>query len=100
MSDGRRTYASMRSILEVPILNDKFWSKVPTVAADAIMIDLEDSAAPSTKELARAKSVEWLGRPGYFGGRTVIVRVNNLSTPWALDDLRALAEVEADFLIC
>lgn len=102
MSDGRRTYARMRSILEVPILNPKFWSKVPTAAADAIMIDLEDSAAPTTKELARAAAVEWLGRPDYFGGRTVIVRVNNLSTPWALDDLQALAEVETetDFLVC
>ena len=100
MSDGRRTYARMRSILEVPILNAKFWSKVPTAPADAIMIDLEDSAAPTTKELARAAAVEWLGRPDYFGGRTIIVRVNNLSTPWALDDLQALAEVETDFLVC
>ena len=100
MSDGRRTYASMRSILEVPILNDKFWSKVPVVAADAIMIDLEDSAAPATKDLARVKSVEWLGQPDYFGGRTIIVRVNNLSTPWALDDLQALAEANGDFLVC
>ena len=100
MSDGRRDFARMRSILEVPILNDKFWDKVPVVAADAIMIDLEDSAAPNTKVAARAKTVEWLGRPEYFGGRPVIVRVNNLHTPWARDDLAALARVQAEFIIC
>ena len=100
MSDGRRDFARMRSILEVPILNDKFWSKIPEAASDAIMIDLEDSAAPNTKVAAREKTVEWLGRPDYFGGRPVIVRVNNLDTPWALDDLAALSFVETDFLIC
>jgi len=100
MSDGRRDFARMRSILEVPILNDKFWSKVPEAAADAIMIDLEDSAAPNTKDAVRAKTVEWLGKPEYFGGRPVIVRINNLHTPWALDDLAALAEVTSEFLIC
>jgi citrate lyase beta subunit len=90
----------MRSILEVPILNDKFWSKVPDAAADAIMIDLEDSAAPNAKAAARAKTVEWLGKPDYFGGRQVIVRVNNLDTPWAADDFAALAQADSEFLIC
>ena len=100
MSGGRREFASMRSILEVPILNDKFWSKVPEAAADAIMIDLEDSAAPNNKVAAREKTVEWLGKPEYFGGRRVIVRVNNLDTPWAEDDLAALSQLESEFLIC
>jgi citrate lyase beta subunit len=100
MGDARRRYAAMRSILEVPILTEKFWSKVPTVAADAIMIDLEDSATPNNKELVRTKVVEALHDPAYFGGRTIIVRVNNLSTPWGRDDLAALAAVPGDFLIC
>ena len=100
MGEGRRTYASMRSILEVPILNDRYWAKIPESSADAIMIDLEDSAIPSTKAQARDAAVEWLGRPEYFGGRPVIVRVNDLSTPWAHDDLEALGTAPGDFLIC
>ena len=100
MTTGRVEYARMRSILEVPILNEKFWSKVPEVAADAIMLDLEDSATPATKAVARSRIVEALGSPGYFGGRTVIVRVNNLATQWGQADLAALAPVEADFLVC
>ncbi len=100
MMTGRVKYARMRSILEVPILNEKFWSKVPEVAADAIMLDLEDSAAPASKTAARARIVEALGSPDYFGGRTVIVRVNNLVTPWGREDLKALASVDGDFLVC
>jgi citrate lyase beta subunit len=100
MTTGRVKYARMRSILEVPILNEKFWSKVPEVAADSIMLDLEDSATPANKAVARARIVKALRSPDYFGGRTIIVRVNNLATPWGRDDLDALAPVEGDFLVC
>ncbi|MGW3471273.1 HpcH/HpaI aldolase/citrate lyase family protein [Saccharopolyspora sp. NPDC000995] len=100
MSDGRREYARMRSLLEVPILTEKYWSKVPTVAADGILIDLEDSAAPNTKELVRERIVEALAEPEYFGDRTIIVRVNNLATLWGRDDLAALADAPGDFLVC
>jgi citrate lyase beta subunit len=98
--NGRTRFARMRSILEVPILNEKFWSKVPTVAADAIMIDLEDSATPDNKVLARDKILDALAEPEYFGGRQIIVRVNNLSTSWGREDLDALSGAAADVLVC
>jgi citrate lyase beta subunit len=98
--NGRTRFARLRSILEVPILNEKFWSKVPTVAADAIMIDLEDSATPENKVLARDKILDALAGPDYFAGRQIIVRVNNLSTPWGREDLAALSGAAADVLIC
>jgi len=100
MSTGRERYARMRSILEVPILNEKFWSKVPSVAADGIMLDLEDSATPDSKVEVRRRIVEALKNPAWFGGRRIIVRVNNLATPWGRDDLAALAQAEGDFLVC
>jgi len=81
----------MRSILEVPILNDRYWSKVPDSPADAIMIDLEDSATPGTKSEVRARMVEAVADIGYFGGRRVIVRINNIRTPWAVDDFEAVS---------
>jgi citrate lyase beta subunit len=90
----------MRSVLEVPILNEKFWSKVPDAPADAIMLDFEDAATPNNKESVRERTLQALANPGYFGGRQVIVRVNNLSTPWGRDDLAALAKTKGDFLIC
>jgi citrate lyase beta subunit len=100
MSNGRIRYARVRSILEVPILNEKYWSKIPTAKADAIMLDLEDSATPANKELVRQKIVEVLKTPEYFGGRQIIVRINNLATPWGRHDLSALSGVDGEFLIC
>ncbi|SNT36031.1 HpcH/HpaI aldolase/citrate lyase family protein [Rhodococcoides kyotonense] len=99
MTTARHRYASMRSLLEVPILNEKFWAKVPTAESDAIMLDLEDSTTPVNKPVARTRIIEALGDPAYFGGRHVIVRVNNLSTQWGRDDLAALAAADGDFLI-
>jgi citrate lyase beta subunit len=100
MSDGRRRFARMRSLLEVPIRNDRFWSKVPSAPADAIMIDLEDSATPENKEAVRDRVVEALHSPEYFGGRHIIVRVNNLATEWGRDDLAALAKAPGEFVVC
>jgi citrate lyase beta subunit len=93
-------FARVRSILEVPILNPKFWGKVPEAAADAIMIDLEDSAPPDRKLAVRDAVLAALRDQDYFGGRRVIVRVNNLATPWGRDDLLALAASPGDFLVC
>lgn len=100
MTTPRARYARMKSILEVPILNEKFWSKVPGAPADGIMIDLEDSATPDNKVLVRDRILEALKDPGYFGGRQIIVRVNNLATPWGHDDLLAMAKAPGDFMIC
>jgi citrate lyase beta subunit len=100
MSNGRRHYARMRSLLEVPILNEKFWSKVPGAPADAIMIDFEDSATPDNKVAVREKALQALENMEYFGGRHVVVRVNNLSTPWGRDDLVALNTTKANILVC
>jgi citrate lyase beta subunit len=98
--DARRRYARMTSILEVPILNPTFWAKVPTTPADAILLDLEDSATPANKTVARERILEALRDPAYFGGREVIVRVNNLATEWGRADLEALAAAEGEFLVC
>ena len=100
MISARIRYARMKSILEVPISNEKFWSKVPSAPADAIMMDLEDSATPDNKVVVREKILDALKGPEYFGGRQIIVRVNNLATPWGRDDLEAMAAAPGDLIIC
>ena len=100
MISARIRYARMKSILEVPISNEKFWSKVPSAPADAIMMDLEDSATPDNKVVVREKILDALKRPDYFGGRQIIIRVNNLATPWGRDDLQAMATSPGDLIIC
>lgn len=95
----RQEYASMISLIEVPVLNEKYWSKVPEVAADGIMLDLEDSATPENKERVRERVIEVLADIDYFGGRRIIVRSNNIGSPWGRADLEALAAVDADIVI-
>lgn len=100
MTAWRKQFAGMKSLLEVPVLNEKFWSKVPSAPADGIMLDLEDSATPANKAAVRDRIIEVLKDRAYFGGRRIIVRVNNLATDWGRTDLDALARIDGDIVIC
>ncbi|WP_434509651.1 HpcH/HpaI aldolase/citrate lyase family protein [Desulfitobacterium sp. AusDCA] len=53
-------------------------------AADVVILDLEDAVAPSEKEQARLNVAAAVRT---HQNRQVIVRINALSTPWALKDL-------------
>lgn len=53
-------------------------------AADVIILDLEDAVVPSEKEQARLNVAEAVRT---YRNRQVLVRINALSTPWALQDL-------------
>lgn len=64
--------------------------KGPSLAADEIVIDLEDSVPPALKDEARAATVEALAG-GVWAAGTVSVRVNGTASPWFSDDMRALA---------
>jgi citrate lyase beta subunit len=98
--NAREHYRHIRSILEVSLLNEKHWSKIPTVPADAVMLDLEDSAGPSEKGAARQRLMSLLKDPNLFGAREVIVRVNNLATPWGRDDLESLRQHQGNCIVC
>lgn len=56
-----------------------------------MLLDLEDSVPAERKDEARAKVLEFLDRPDYFGPRLPIPRSNPLNTPWGETDLRELA---------
>lgn len=58
--------------------------------AHAVIVDLEDAVAPAAKEAARAGIEVLLGSRV---DRRVHVRVNALGTPWAEDDLAAVASL-------
>ncbi|NPD21479.1 CoA ester lyase [Rhodophyticola sp. DY48A3-103] len=94
------TFRDLRSILEVPALNDKFVAKARETQADAVMLDLEDSVPPERKDEARAKVAAVLTEPGVFGARIVFVRVNNLTSPWGMADLVALGASRAPATAC
>ena len=79
-----------RSALYMPGANARALDKARTLAADCLILDLEDAVAPDAKEMARAQICAALTQGGY-GVREMIVRVNALQTPWGKEDIAALA---------
>jgi citrate lyase subunit beta/citryl-CoA lyase len=72
-------------------------AKAATLAADQVLLDLEDATAPSEKVGARAVVVESL-RTLDFGRRAVAVRVNGPDTPWCYRDVVDVVEPAGDRL--
>ncbi|MGW5054161.1 HpcH/HpaI aldolase/citrate lyase family protein [Actinokineospora sp. NPDC004072] len=85
------TYVPRRSVLYMPGANERALEKAKTLAADALILDLEDSVAPDAKAEGRKRVCEAVGAGGY-GHRELTIRVNGLDTRWHADDLRAAAE--------
>ncbi len=80
-----------RSCLSVPASSDKMLAKATSLGVDEVMLDLEDSVAPSVKDQARAGAVAAL-RAGGWAATTVAVRINDVTTPWAYRDVIAVVE--------
>ncbi|WP_300610559.1 CoA ester lyase [Trebonia sp.] len=84
-------YRARRTCLSVPASSERFLARARDLAADEVMLDLEDSVAPGAKDDARALAVRAL-REGGWQGRLVAVRVNGVTTPWAYRDVIAVVE--------
>jgi len=82
----------------MPGANAKALEKARTLAADVLILDLEDSVAPDSKELAR-EQVAAAVKAGGYGKREVIVRVNGLSTPWGKQDIAAACAARPDGIL-
>src|SRR5262249_26580700 len=87
-----------RSVLFMPGSNTRALEKARTLAADVLVLDLEDAVAPGMKLEARAQ-VAAAVKGGGYGYREVVVRVNALGTPWGRDDLTADAAAGADAVL-
>jgi malyl-CoA/(S)-citramalyl-CoA lyase len=87
-----------RSELAVPGTNLRAMEKAPTLGADLVFLDLEDSVAPDDKERARANVIEALGPPGRWDRSAVSVRINGLDTPWCYRDVIEVVEACGDVL--
>ncbi len=71
--------------------SERFIAKARDLPVDEVMLDLEDSVAPDAKPGARELAVAAL-RAGGWNGKLVAVRVNDVTTPWAYQDVIAVAE--------
>ncbi|GHD17486.1 citryl-CoA lyase [Tianweitania populi] len=83
---GMTTPHPTRSVLYVPAANQKALAKIADLAADAIILDLEDAVAPDQKATARNNLARFFEkRPD----KRLIIRINAMSTEWGADDLAA-----------
>ncbi len=80
-----------------PGSNTKLFPKMAASAADVINLDLEDSVAPSDKDVARANVIEALNTVDW-GGKYMSVRINGLDTPYWYRDVVDLLEQAGDRL--
>jgi citrate lyase subunit beta / citryl-CoA lyase len=88
-----------RSVLACPGSNPRMMEKAAASAADEVFLDLEDACAPLEKPAARAKVVEAL-RSHDWGSRVRVVRINQVTSPFAFDDLREIVVGAGDVLDC
>jgi citrate lyase subunit beta / citryl-CoA lyase len=77
--------------MSVPASSERFLAKARELPADEVMLDLEDSVAPGAKDAARELAVAALSAGGWEG-KLVAVRVNDVTTPWAYQDVIAVTE--------
>ncbi len=92
------TFRPRRSVLYMPGANARALEKAKTLAADAVILDLEDSVAPEAKADARATACTAITAGGY-GHREVVLRVNGLDTPWGKQDMAAATAVRPDAIL-
>jgi citrate lyase subunit beta/citryl-CoA lyase len=75
-----------RSCLSIPCSSEKMLGKGPSLGADMVFLDLEDSVSPLEKVAARAKVVNAIKNQEW--GETVLcVRVNAWDTEWTVYDI-------------
>jgi citrate lyase subunit beta / citryl-CoA lyase len=86
-----RSNQSRRSCLSVPGSSPRFLAKAQGLAADQVLLDLEDAVAPDAKSQARAQVVAAL-TAGDWAGKVTSVRVNGATTRWAYRDVIDVAE--------
>jgi citrate lyase subunit beta / citryl-CoA lyase len=87
-----------RSVLYMPGSNARALEKARTLAADALILDLEDAVAPDAKDLARRQVTDAVKAGGY-DRREIAIRVNGLDTPWGPADITAAAAAAPDAVV-
>jgi citrate lyase subunit beta/citryl-CoA lyase len=88
----------LRSVLYVPGTNRRALEKASELAADALILDLEDAVAPESKPTAREAVCE-ASRSGALAPRTVAIRVNGIGTPWHEADVAAVVDAQPDAIV-
>lgn len=92
------TIRPRRSALYMPGSNARALEKAREIAADILILDLEDAVAPDAKATAREQVCAAVKAGGY-GRRELVIRVNGVGTPWFAEDLAAAAEAKPQAIL-
>ena len=84
------TVRPRRSVLYMPGSKARALEKARGLAADVLILDLEDAVTPGEKGAARDLVAAAVAEGGY-GGREIVIRINGLETEWGADDLSMAA---------
>lgn len=87
-----------RSLHFVPGGNEKMFTKSLGLAADALILDLEDAVTPERKSEARVAIGEWL-EDDACKKKERLVRINPLDSPWGRDDLESVMRTPPDGIV-
>lgn len=85
-------------MLYVPGCSMRYLNKARTLRVDSVILDLGDPILVELKEESRRNVVEAV-LAGGFGRREVVVRVNDLDSPWGRGDVQAVAGIGADAVL-
>ncbi|HET9469901.1 MAG TPA: aldolase/citrate lyase family protein, partial [Usitatibacter sp.] len=91
-------YRPRRTMLYVPGCNPRHLHKARSLRVDSVILDLGDPILVEQKVESRKNVCEAVLAGGY-GRREVVVRVNDLDSPWGRDDVRAVAAIGADAIV-
>lgn len=86
-----------RTELSTPGSNSHMMEKATASSADLVLLDLEDAVAPNEKVAARQKVITSL-RTLDWGKKTRAVRINDLQTEYAYQDIISVVEAAGDYL--
>lgn len=86
-----------RSLLFLPASNPRAIEKARTLAADMVILDLEDAVKAEDKPAAREAAIAAVAEG--FGERPVAVRVNPVDTPFFGEDVVAIRRCACDYVV-
>ncbi|QDL90960.1 CoA ester lyase [Paroceanicella profunda] len=87
-----------RSVLYMPGSKARALEKARSLAADSLILDLEDAVTPEEKPAARDLVCAAV-REGGYGPRELIIRINGLDTEWGEADLAAACAAGPDAIL-
>ena len=88
-----------RSMLFVPADSERTLAKAQRVAADALILDLEDSVDAARKEAARELAAEFLRDRSAIQARSLWIRINAVGDRNFAADVWAAVRAEADGVV-